>query len=33
MVTTPTPTELAVYLKSEMERWGSIIREVGIKAD
>jgi tripartite-type tricarboxylate transporter receptor subunit TctC len=32
-VTASTPSELAVYLKSEMERWGPIIREIGIKAD
>ena len=32
-VTTSTPTELAAYLKSEMEQWGPIIREIGIKAD
>jgi tripartite-type tricarboxylate transporter receptor subunit TctC len=25
-----TPTELAVFLKSEMEKWGPVIKEAGI---
>jgi tripartite-type tricarboxylate transporter receptor subunit TctC len=32
-VTTSTPTELTAYLKSEMGKWGPIIKEAGIKAD
>jgi tripartite-type tricarboxylate transporter receptor subunit TctC len=28
-----TPAELASYLKAEMEKWGPIIRELGIKAE
>jgi len=27
-----TPEGFAVYLKSEMDKWGAIIRESGIKA-
>jgi tripartite-type tricarboxylate transporter receptor subunit TctC len=32
-VTTSTPAELTAYLKSEMGKWGAIIKEAGIKAD
>jgi tripartite-type tricarboxylate transporter receptor subunit TctC len=32
-VVTSTPAELAAHLKSEMAKWGTIIKEVGIKAD
>jgi tripartite-type tricarboxylate transporter receptor subunit TctC len=28
-----TPEEFAAYLQSEMAKWGSIIKEVGIKAE
>jgi len=30
---TSTPAELADLLKSEMAKWGPIIKELGIKAD
>jgi tripartite-type tricarboxylate transporter receptor subunit TctC len=30
-VETTTPIELAAYLKSEMEKWGPIIKQIGIK--
>jgi len=33
MVVTSTSAELAAHLKSEMEKWGPIIRELGIKPD
>ena len=32
-VITSTPAELAAHLKSEMAKWGTTIKEVGIKAD
>jgi tripartite-type tricarboxylate transporter receptor subunit TctC len=28
-----TPAELAAHLKSEMERWGPVIKAAGIKLD
>ena len=33
VVVTSTPAELAAHLKSEMAKWGTVIKEVGIKAD
>jgi tripartite-type tricarboxylate transporter receptor subunit TctC len=32
-VTTSTPTELGAYLNSEMAKWGSIIKEIGIRVE
>src|SRR3954469_24109187 len=32
-VVASTPNELAVFLKSEMDRWGPVIKATGIKAD
>ena len=29
----PTPQELAVFLKAEMDKWGPVIREAKIKAE
>jgi tripartite-type tricarboxylate transporter receptor subunit TctC len=28
-----TPAELAAFLKSEMDKWGPVIREAKIRAD
>ena len=28
-----TPAEMAVFLRQEVERWGSVIRSAGAKAD
>jgi tripartite-type tricarboxylate transporter receptor subunit TctC len=30
---TSTPAELAVYLKTEMAKWGAVIREANIKLE
>jgi tripartite-type tricarboxylate transporter receptor subunit TctC len=32
-ITPSTPTELALLLASETEKWGPIIREAGIKPE
>jgi tripartite-type tricarboxylate transporter receptor subunit TctC len=32
-VVASTPAELATHLKSEMDRWGPVIKAAGIKAD
>jgi tripartite-type tricarboxylate transporter receptor subunit TctC len=32
-VVTSTPAELAALLKAQMETWGPIIKELGIKPD
>jgi tripartite-type tricarboxylate transporter receptor subunit TctC len=32
-VVASTPAELAAHLKSEMERWGPVIKAAGIRAD
>ena len=32
-VATSTPAELAAYLKSEMAKWGAVIKDANIKAE
>ena len=31
--TTSTPEQFSTFLRSEVDRWGKVIREAGIKAD
>ena len=30
---TSTPAELAVYMRKELDRWGPLIRQMGIQLD